>query len=236
MAEEVLPDLIWILISHKDDGMRENAAVMLGNVKSKAVVKPLLDALSDENENVRVAAHRSLVKITRQDLPLQPEPWLEWWNKSGSNMYENAVSGRQEMIKLKSYLNVAFVVIILELVFIIIFIVVFSFMGGAKIKEMKDINRRAESYIADADGVSRRFEDLFQEIEKRRNDLNVFFNKLREDNQGELERFSDLTQQNLEHSLREAGRVLREKSEAELRQTLALLKDELTNLVRKTVA
>jgi hypothetical protein len=125
---------------------------------------------------------------------------------------------------------------ILELVFIILFIVVFSFMGGAKIKEMKDINRRAESYIADADGVSKRFEELFQEIEKRRNDLNLFFNKLRDDNQNELERFSDLTQQNVEHSLREAGRVLREKSEAELRQTLAFLKDELTSLVRKAVA
>ena len=247
LAEDVLPDLIWTLTSHKDPEMRGNAATMLGTIKVKSAVKPLIDALADENESVRVAAHKSLVKITRQDLPLESGKWLEWWDKSGSNIYENIVSGSQEMAKLKSYLNVAFIVMILELVFIILFIIVFSFMGGAKIKEMKDINRRAETYIADADGVSRRFEQLIEDTERRRNEMNLYFDKLRnditlfvgklrEDNQNEIERFADLINQNLEHSLREAGRTLREKSEAELRQTLILLKDDLGNLVRKTIA
>lgn len=246
-AEDVIPDLIWILTSHKDPVMRENAATMLGSIKGKSSIKPLIDSLSDENENVCVAAHKALVKITKQDLPLQPAQWLEWWNKSGNNIYENSVSGSQEMVKLKSYLNIAFIVMILELVFIILFIVVFSFMGGAKIKEMKEINRRAETYIADADGVSRRFEQLIEDTERRRNEMNLYFDKLRnditlfvgklrEDNQNEIERFADLINQNLEHSLREAGRILREKSEAELRQTLTLLKDDLGSLVRKTVA
>jgi len=66
--------------------------------------------------------------------------------------------------------------------------------------------------------------------------ITLFVGKLREDNQNEIERFADLINQNLEHSLREAGRTLREKSEAELRQTLILLKDDLGNLVRKTIA
>ena len=236
LAEDVLPDLIWTLTSHKDPEMRENAAAMLGTLKVKSAVKPLIDSLSDENDNVPVAAHKSLIKITRQNLPIQSDQWLEWWERSGMTVYDNVASGSQEMGKLKSYLNVAFIVMILELVFIILFIIVFSFMGGAKIKEMKEINRRAETYISDADGVSKRFEELFQEIEKRRNDLNIFFNKLREDNQTEIERFTDLIQQNIEHQLREAGRVLREKSEAELKQTLVMLKEDLGNLVRKTVA
>ncbi|MEW6026397.1 MAG: HEAT repeat domain-containing protein [Planctomycetota bacterium] len=246
-AEDVLPDLIWTLTSHKDPQMRETAATMLGTIKVKSAVKPLIDALSDENEGVRNAAHKSLVKITKQDLPLESAKWQEWWDKSGVNIYENVVSGSQEMAKLRSYLNVAFIVMILELVFIILFIIVFSFMGGAKIKEMKEINRRAETYIADADGVSRRFEQLIEDTERRRNEMNLYFDKLRnditmfvgklrEDNQNEIERFADLVNQNLEHSLREAGRTLREKSEAELRQTLTLLKNDLENLVRKTVA
>ena len=247
LAEDVPPDLIWILTSHKDPEMRANAATMLGSNKGKSAVKPLIDALADENESVRVAAHKALVKITKQELPLQAAQWLEWWDKSGSHIYENTVAGSQEMVKLRSYLNVAFIVMILELVFIILFIIIFSFMGGAKIKEMKDINRRAETYIADADGVSRRFEQLIEDTERRRNEMNLYFDKLRndvtlfvgklrEDNQNEIERFADLVNQNLEHSLREASRVLREKSEAELRQTLTLLKDDLGNLVRKTVA
>jgi len=180
-AEDILPDLIWTLTSHKDPEMREHAATMLGTIKVKSAVKPLIDALSDESESVRVAAHKSLVKITKQELPLEATQWLDWWNKSGSNIYENIVSGSQEMAKLRSYLNVAFIVMILELVFIILFIIVFSFMGGAKIKEMKEINRRAETYIADADGVSRRFEQLIEDTERRRNEMNLYFDKLRND-------------------------------------------------------
>ena len=234
-ADEVLTDLIWMLNNHRDAEVRKNAATMLGTLKIKSAVKPLIDALADENEEVRAASHKALIKLTKQNLPLEQGQWLDWWEKIGSQAYENISSGNQELSRLRSYLNFAFIVMLLELAFIILFIVVFSFMGGAKIKEMKEINRRAERYIADADGVSKRFEQLFEEIEHKRNDMNLFFNKLRDDNQNEIERFSDLTQQNIEHNLREASRSLREKSEAELKQTLALLKDDLEHLVKKTV-
>ena len=234
-ADEILPDLIWTLNNHKDPEVRKNAATMLGTLKIKSAVKPLIDSLADENEDVRTASHKSLVRLTKQNLPPEQGQWLDWWDKSGSQLYENISSSNQELTKLKSYLNFAFIVMLLELAFIILFIVVFSFMGGAKIKEMKEINRRAERYIADADGVSKRFEGLFEEIERRRNEMNLFFNKLRDDNQNEIERFSDLIQQNIEHNLREASRGLREKSEAELKQTLSLLKEDLEHLIKKTV-
>jgi F0F1-type ATP synthase membrane subunit b/b' len=234
-SDEVLTDLIWILNNHRDSEARKNAAASLGTLKIKSAIKPLIDALADENEDVRIASHKSLVKLTKQNLPLEQGPWSDWWNKVGSQSYENVSSSSQELARLKSYLNFAFIVMLLELAFIILFIVVFSFMGGAKIKEMKEINRRAERYIADADGVSKRFEELFEEIEHKRNDMNLFFNKLREDNQNEIERFSDLMQQNIEHNLREANRSLREKSESELKQTLSLLKEDLERLVKKTV-
>lgn len=234
-ADEVLTDLIWTLNNHRDAEVRKNAAMMLGTLKIKSAVKPLIDSLTDESEDVRTASHKSLIKLTKQNLPLEQGLWLDWWDKTGSQTYENISSSSQELAKLKSYLNFAFIIMLLELAFIILFIVVFSFMGGAKIKEMKEINRRAERYIADADGVSKRFEELFEEIEHKRNDMNLFFNKLRDDNQNEIERFSDLTQQNIEHNLREAGRNLREKSESELKQTLTLLKEDLERLVKKTV-
>jgi F0F1-type ATP synthase membrane subunit b/b' len=235
IAEGNSTDLIWVLHNHKDPAARENAAVMIGTLKIKSAVKPLIDALDDENEKVRVASYESLIKITKQNIALKQEEWLNWWKQSGQQSYENISSVSGELSKLKSYFNIALIVIFLGLVFIILFIVVFSFMGGAKIKEMKEINRRADRYIVDAEGISKRFEELFEEIEKKREDLKSYFNNLREDNQNELERFADLIQQNIEHSLREASRGLREKSEAELRQTLTLLKEDLEHLVKKTI-
>ncbi|MDI6787768.1 MAG: HEAT repeat domain-containing protein [Planctomycetota bacterium] len=245
-GEDVLPDLLGAL-NHKDPQVRENAATMLGTLKIKSAVRPLIDSLSDDNERVRIEAHKSLVKVTKENLPAEQKQWLDWWEKSGKSLYATATFGTKELTKLKAYLNVAFIVMVVEIVFIIIFIMVFSFMGGAKIKEMKEINRRAEHYIADAEGVSRRFEELIEGIERRRNetisffdklrdDTTVFVNKLREDNQNEIERFADMVHQNLEHSLRESSKNLREKSEAELRQTFTLLKQDLEELIRKTVA
>ena len=235
IADEVLTDLIWTLSNHKDPEVRKNAAAMLGTLKVKESVKSLIDALSDDNEDVRQACLKALVRITKQNLPLEQTQWLNWWEKEGQILYESASYNTQEIAKLKSYLDIAFVIMLLELVFILLFIVVFSFMGGAKIKEMKEINRRAEQYISNAETVSKRFDGLFEEIEKRREELVQFFSKIREDNQHEIERFSDSVQQNVEHHLREASRSLREKSESELKQTLSLLKEDLDHTIKKTV-
>lgn len=235
-ADDTLTSLIWTLSNHRDPEERKNAAVILGTLRVKSSVKALIDCLSDENAEVRTAVYTSLVKITKQNIPLNQGQWLEWWDKSGSRTYENLSIDSQELAKLKTYLNIAFIVMLLEMAFILLFIFIFSFMGGAKIKEMKEINRRAEHYISDADGVSKRFEDLFEEIEKRRNELAQFFTKLRDDNQNEIERFSDLVQQNIEHHLREASRNLREKSEAELKQTLTMLKEDMEHLIKKAIA
>lgn len=235
-ADDVLTDLLRTLASHRDPEVRKNAANMLGTLKIKAGVKPLIDSLSDSSQDVRDAAYRSLIKITEQDFPLNQAQWQKWWDEKGNQNFGDLSLASQELVRLKSWLNIAFVVMLLELVFIILFIIVFSFMGGAKIKEMKEINRRAEQYINDAEGASKRFEGIFDDIEKKRTELTQFFTKLREDNQNEIERFSDLIQQNIEHHLREASRNLREKSEAELKQTLYLLKDDLEHLIKKTVA
>jgi len=235
-GDEVLTDLIGTLTNHKDPEARRNAAVMLGTLKIKSSVKPLIDSLADDNEEVRNSAHKSLTKLTKQDFALDQEKWLNWWEQTGSELYSNIASNSLDLTRLKSYLNIAFIAMLLELIFILIFIIVFSFIGGAKIKEMKEINRRAEQYVTEADGVSKRFDNLFQEIEKKRVELAQYFVKLKEDNQGEIERFSDLTQQNIEHHLRESSRNLREKSENELKQTLSLLKEDVERLIKKVFA
>ncbi|MBI4713086.1 MAG: HEAT repeat domain-containing protein [Planctomycetes bacterium] len=230
-AQDVTAELITLL-EHKDAQVRKNTALTLGDLNARTAVKALVDTISDENPEVREAAVKSLVKITKQNLPADYNAWINWWEKEGSPKYGNISGTSQELSKLRVYLNFAFIVMLFELGFILLFIVVFSFMGGSKIKEMKEVVRRAEKYVSDADEVTKRFDKITQELEQRRTELMLFFTKLKEDNQNEIERFGDMLQQNIEHQMRETTRNLREKAEAEIKQTVVQIKQEIAQQIK----
>lgn len=228
-AEDFSTDLINKL-RDKDPEIRKNVATTLGVLKVKNAIKPLIDTLADDNAEVRDAAYKSLSKLTRQSLPPDYEKWIDWWGNQGIKQFGEMEMASQKLSELQRYLNFAFIVMLLELILIVFLTVVFGYMAGSKIKEMKEISRRAEKYIADSDEVTQRSDRIVQELEQRRGELLVFFNKLKEDGQNEIERFSELLRQNVEHQMREATRTLREKAESEIRQTTAQLKEEINRL------
>ncbi|MFH1228773.1 MAG: HEAT repeat domain-containing protein [Planctomycetota bacterium] len=228
-AEDVTTGLMDKL-RDKDPEVRKNVATTLGVLKVKNAVKPLIDTLADDNADVREAAYKSLTKLSRQSFPADYDTWLDWWGKEGIKQFGETEMAGQKLAELQRYLNFAFIVMLLELILIVFLTVVFGYMAGSKIKEMKEIAKRADKYIADSDEVTKRFDRITQELDQRRSELMVFFNKLKEDSQNEIERFSELLRQNVEHQMREATRTLREKAESEIRQTTAQLKEEINRL------
>jgi len=220
-------------LEHKDWQVRRNAAQMLGAWNDKSAVRALIDTLTDDNPEVRQAAHQSLIKITEEkDLPLDYTVWSKWWMEKGHTKFEELTPNQQELAEARTYLNVGFIVIVISLILLLLFIMVFSFIGGSKIKEIKEIIKKAERYTTDAEEVTRKFDRIMEELEKRRTEIADSINKLREENTTELERFLDLLQQNTEHQLRESMMGLREKAETELRQTLTQLRQDVQQEIK----
>lgn len=54
----------------------------MGDIRSGALVPPLISALSDPTEDIIDAGRRALVMITRQDFGTDADAWAEWWRRS----------------------------------------------------------------------------------------------------------------------------------------------------------
>jgi len=218
----------------KDWMARQNAANMLGSMRSKASVKPLIDALADEtNDNVKTAVNNALVLITEQKLAADYDAWMNWWEESGHKQFEFINPSQREIAEARTYLTISFIVIVISLLLLLLFIMVFSFIGGSKIKEVKDLIKKVERYVSDAEGVTQRFDKMIEEIEKRRLESVDFFHKLKEENTAEIERFSDLLQENTEHRIREITMSLREKAETELKATVSQARQDIERDVKR---
>lgn len=215
----------------RDDSIRKNTANLLGSMRSKIAVKPLIDMMEDEtNNDVRTTVHNALMRITGQNLPLEYDKWIKWWEEIGRKQFEPSSLRESDASQ-----TAAFIVIGISLLLLLLFIMIFSYIGGAKIKEIKEIIKKAERYTTDADGVTQRFNNLIEEIEKRRSDSVDFFHKIKDENTVEIERFSDLLQENLEHKMREVTMNLREKAEAELKDTVNQIRHDIEREVKRFV-
>jgi tetratricopeptide (TPR) repeat protein len=215
----------------RDWSVRKNTADMLGSMRSKIAVKALIDTLQDEtNNDVLTAVHNSLMRITSQNLPAEYDKWLKWWEEIGSKQFEPISPVGNDTSQ-----TAAFIVIGISLLLLLLFIMIFSYIGGSKIKEVKEIIKKAERYTTDADGVTQRFNNLIEEIERRRSDAVDFFHKIKDENTAEIERFSDLLQENLEHKMREVTMSLREKAEAELKDTVNQIRQDIEREVKRFV-
>jgi len=215
----------------RDESIRKNTASMLGSMRSKIAVKALIDTLQDEtNNDVRTVIHNSLVRITGQNLPPEHDKWLKWWEEIGRKQFAPV-----SPIGSDASLTTAFIVIGVSLLLLLLFIMIFSYIGGSKIKDIKEIIKKAERYTTDAEGVTQRFNSLIEEIEKRRSDSVDFFHKIKDENTAEIERFSGLLQENLEHKMREITMNLREKAEAELKDTVNQIRQDIEREVKRLV-
>ncbi|MCK4908327.1 MAG: tetratricopeptide repeat protein [Planctomycetes bacterium] len=236
-AQESSHDVIASL-DHKNPKVRELAIELISQKKIKTAVGSLIETLEDENEEIRVSAHRVLQQLTRKDFPLDYTAWSDWWNKEGAGNKEFAekIFTASDLTKIRERIYFAMGVIIALLALLLLFILVFSFMGGSKIKEMKEVLKRADKYISDAEEVTKKSDQVIEELEVRRSEMLGFFSKLKNENESEIERFCDLLQQNVEHRMREVTMNLREKAETELKQTAEQIRTDIVREVKRIFA
>lgn len=226
LAQDASRDLIMTL-EHKDWRSRKSAAQLIGAYKIKSAVKPLIDILGDEHPEVRQAARNSLVRITKQNFPPEYDSWIDWWDQEGSKQF-----GGIGLIDSDTGESL-FIISISLLLLLFLFIMVFSYIGGSKIKTIKELIKRAEEYLYKTDEINKKFDKVTEELDQNRTELVSFFKRLKDENQTEIERFSDLLQENVEHRLREATMNMREKAETELKETLNQLKGNIDHEIRR---
>jgi hypothetical protein len=63
-------------------GMRRRAATMLGLSHQPRVVEPLIEALEDDDAQVREAAAGSLRRLTGQEFGADQAKWSQWWEEN----------------------------------------------------------------------------------------------------------------------------------------------------------
>jgi tetratricopeptide (TPR) repeat protein len=244
-------DPIIALLEHKEPAERAAAARTLGSLHVRQAVPPLIERLKDESPEVQKAAHEALLKITGvHTLSPAYDEWKAWWTQEGMALFAknpegqtaviNQVIDEQQKIReqyrdmLNLYKWSIFMVAFLWLAFIIAAFYAAAHISS-KLKEWKEVMKQAEHYLRKGEEVTQRTDRIIDELEAKKTEIMDFFAKLKEDNQGELERFTDLLEQNTEHRIRLEVMALRQKAEKELEQTLGELKATVDHEIRRAV-
>jgi tetratricopeptide (TPR) repeat protein len=239
------------LLTDADPEARADAARWLGKYPSARAIRALITTLDDPAEDVRNAAADSLVIITgMESLGADREQWDTWWKKTGMVQYGSSTSDevRSEMLRkfeqhqikfddLRDEIDVAkwrvqLVGVIGGLVMMlgIALMIAFAIMGGNRLKGIRELIRQADKYIQEQEKITQRTDKILEELEAKKLEVMDFIAKVKEDNIAEFERFSDMSERNSEHRLREIVMGLREKAEKEIDDSLT---DKLTGVDRK---
>lgn len=241
IIKRLLLILVWVIVvstshaqetdlttglEHKNWEVRKKTAELIGLQKVESAVKILIETLNDEHPQVRESAYQALINITGEKFPAEYDLWINWWRSHGIKKYGGAPRVAKQLARAQFYLGVGFVIIIISIALLLLFIMVFSFIGGSKIKTIKELIKGAQKYIEEANEATKKSDRVIEELEKRRLEIADYLKHLREENQTEIERFSDLLQENIEHRIREAALALREKAETELKETFTSLRQE----------
>jgi tetratricopeptide (TPR) repeat protein len=118
-------------------------------------------------------------------------------------------------------------------VFFVVIMIYFVGHVSSKLKEWKDVMRQAEVYVKESKEITERTDKILGELDAKKTEILDFTRKQRDDLQAELERYTDLLQQNTEHRLREEVMGLRQKAEKELEQTLGELRAQVEHEIRR---
>ena len=237
------------LLQSRDPAVRAAAARTIGARGDQSAIPALIAALKDDVLDVKSAAHDALQKITGVTT-LEPtfEAWDAWWNTEGKTLFVQRPGGPaaltsdvearlesvgKEQDRLRTYINLSIILVtVLWLVFIIA-LIYFAGHLSSKLKEWKDVMKQAEQYLRESEEVTKRSDRIIDELEAKKSELVDFFSKLKDDNEGELERFADLLEQNTEHRIRLEVMALRQKAEKEMEQTVGELKGAADHEIRR---
>src|SRR6185436_10989414 len=157
--------------------------------------------------------------------------WHKWWETDGKKQYGSArfdASQIKDQVESKikevddktreakneiRILSITVAIIATAFVLVMIY-----FVGhvSSKLKEWKELVRQAGVYIEESQQITKRTDRVLEELEAKKLDILEFVKKLKEEKEAEIERFSDLLQQNTDHKLREEVMELRQKAEKEL--------------------
>lgn len=243
-----------------DPEMRAAGAVIAGKREIYRAIPILIKLLGDEHTRVKTSAHDALRTITGEDIELNPQAWNEWWTTTGRNRFPIAEAagavdqlrteiGRQvenlkgEVEGLKQEIRrsttLVWTSLFISLGLWAVFIIAILYFTGhlaSKLKEWKEVMKQADHYLRESERVTERTDRVLDELEAKKTEILEFFAKLKDDNEAEMERFTDLLEQNTEHHLRLEVMTLRQKAEKELEQTLADLKSSLEQEIRRVAS
>lgn len=232
-----------------DARARGNAAFLLGKEgdNAKSAVRYLIETLNDSSEAVRSEAAEALEKITKANKAFGKDKvaWEKWMETEGKEHFATSLyfPTKEEVNKLREDLDAAkqsqqLLVIFIAVVGLLFLgvIIYFTSVGSSRLKMWKETIKQADAYIKESAQITKRTDRILDELESKKTEILEFFTKMRADKETEIERFSELLEQNIEHRLREAEMGLREKAEKEIDQTLSELKAQVNLEIKKMMA
>lgn len=81
-AKKAVPDFIeFVSNSTSDKDVRISLLQLLGEIKDKRAIKPLIALLEDAEKDIKYSASLSLRQLTGQDFGDEHEKWTSWWEK-----------------------------------------------------------------------------------------------------------------------------------------------------------
>lgn len=243
-SEEELDPTI-LALRDRDAETRAAAAVTLGAQQRWAAVPALIQGLEDEKEAAPKAAFaRALHRITGKDHGEDAEAWRDAWESGALAAAAPRQSRKAASEGLSTQILVAYLGIVGCMVLLVMLALVFSAMASSRIKEMKELIRRAQEYISTMEGVAKKAEEVkatilaeqraaVQAIEAVKHEASATLKNNLEEEQADQTRFVEIWQQNAQHWAREMMMELRQKAERELLAQAAQTKtDELRDMKR----
>ncbi len=233
-AQEVPSGESLVRLSHSSAEVRAREARQLGAVKAEWAIKPLIHRLSDQDEDVRTAAHESLKQITGKDFPADEQQWRSWWTEKGKEMFGDVPvpvrSGGQDIMG-----DMMTIIAFTSLGVLILFVVLVFTIGGYKLKQVKEVIREAEEYVSEAEEVSNLTDQYAEELEDKKVEMREFLSNLKEEKEGELERYAELLEENSAQRIREEISTLREQAEKEVEHTLQDLHENVEVQIEREI-
>ncbi len=236
---EPIPDSMRHALSNKDATLRISAARVIGETGSPEGIPLLLHVFREETEpEVRAAYAGALRRLTAIDLGNEYRPWADWWKTEESRPFRDPLLKAQRPEGLQSLVSDFMTVMVIAMIVIGgLIVLTLALIGGYKMKQIKELIRRAETAVLAAESVAAKSASMVSEIEAKKAELAQFVSSVKLENESEMERYSDHLESNVEHRMREVTMTLRQKAEKELGQTLSELKQEsldaLTRLVQE---
>ncbi|MBI3272091.1 MAG: hypothetical protein HYZ53_24060 [Planctomycetes bacterium] len=235
------PEDVVAFLHHKRPEVRAAAARLVAEGRDRSAIEELLEAFRDESdEGVRLALANALRHATRRDQGSEYAAWRQWFDGEGQALFPPGSTAARSAAHASDFPEAlrsteSWVLILAQAAVVAIAVAIFGMfvVAGYRLRKMNDITRRADAYVTSAEEIRKQLDGIQRDVEARKEELFKYFARLKEENEAEIEGFSDVLERNVEHRMREVTMALREKAERELEQTLEEVREESLETIRK---